>query len=191
VADEWGVNTFKAATSGRGLRWLTPHGMGPRPLVAALHIALLLLIFAGCNNGQDAPSQSDNHIDVKIDGRQFTLELAADQATRYQGLSDRKSIDPNGGMLFVFPRARELRFVMRRCLVPIDIIYLGPGGQVVSMHRMQVEPYDTPEDELKAYRSGWDAQFAIELAGGTLNELTIKIGQKIDLPLQRLKQIAE
>ncbi len=127
-------------------------------------------------------------VQVQLDGRWFTLELALDGAARYQGLSDRDSIASDGGMLFVFENAAERTFVMRRCLVSLDILFLGPGGEIVSMAHMPREPYDRLDAQLTAYRSGWPAQFVIELAGGTLKQLSLKPGQKVKLPLTRLKK---
>jgi uncharacterized membrane protein (UPF0127 family) len=130
---------------------------------------------------------------VAIGGRTFALELALTPQQRYQGLSDRAHIPDDGGMLFVFPddQVRVQRFVMRRCLVPIDIIYLDPGQRIVAMHAMQVEPYDTPEGRLTPYSSRYPAQFVIELAGGTLAELDLSEGERIALPAERLKAAAQ
>ncbi|WP_428390159.1 DUF192 domain-containing protein [Mucisphaera sp.] len=128
---------------------------------------------------------------VEIDGRVFRLEIAADPDTRFQGLSDRAEIAPDGGMLFVFPSEARREFVMRRCLVPIDIIFLDGRGTVVQTHQMQVEPYDRNELALKRYGSRWPAQFAIEIAGGLLDELEVADGDVIELPLEALKAMAE
>jgi len=156
----------------------TPGGPG----VVLLVIAVVL---GGCSAVRDP-------LPVEIGGRTFELELALTLQQRYQGLSDRAHVPADGGMLFVFPddRVRVQRFVMRRCLVPIDIIYLDPGGRIVAMHEMEVEPYDTPEDELPRYSSRYPAQFAIELAGGALRELGLSEGERIDLPAERLKAAA-
>jgi uncharacterized membrane protein (UPF0127 family) len=128
---------------------------------------------------------------VTIDGRVFRLEVAADADKRFQGLSDREEIPEDGGMLFVFPSEARREFVMRRCLVPIDILFLDGRGTVVKMHAMQVEPYDRPELALKRYGSRWPAQFAIELRGGWLEELEVAEGDVIELPLEALKAMAE
>ncbi len=157
----------------------------------------------GCEKSSPTPppATNDSHDDtttaptadlqtVTIDGRTFHLELALDADTRLQGFSDREHIDPDGGMLFVFPQvvpASRLQFVMRRCLVPIDIIFLGPNGRVLATHAMEVEPFDTPEMDLKRYGSGYPGQFAIELAGGTLETLNVQPGDAIDLPYADLK----
>lgn len=157
--------------------------MNVRPLLAVL----LALALSACSSTTAAPTGTQA---VELEGRTFHLELALDSQARHQGLSDRESIAADGGMLFVFPDVGVRSFVMRRCLVPIDIIFLGPSGRIVAMHEMQVEPYDTPEDELRRYSSRWPAQFAIELAGGTLDQLGLEEGQIVELPLDDLKRRA-
>lgn len=132
----------------------------------------------------------DKTTQVKIAGRVFTLELALDQTTRVQGLSNRKEIPENGGMLFVFPDLQVMRqeFVMRDCPIPIDIIFLDPSRRITATHAMQVEePRREGEDlaayenRLKRYSSRFDAKYAIELKGGTLPSLGLKTGDQIDI----------
>lgn len=149
-------------------------------------MSLAIIACDGTSRADDAASQS-----VTIHGDTFELELALDFASRKQGLSGRESIPADGGMLFVFPNAEHRSFWMYECLVPIDIVFLGPGGRIVAMHRMKVEPPDTPEDDLKRYPSKYPAQFALEFAGGTLDRLGLREGEKIDLPLAELKRRAE
>jgi len=133
-----------------------------------------------------------NVIEVAIKGQVFKLELALDDATRFQGLSDREDIPEDGGMLFVFPDAQVRHFVMRRCLVPIDIAFLDTKGEVVWMHAMQVEPDpEAPDYRLKHYSSHYPAQFAIEFREGTIRRLGLKQGDRIDLPLDSLKKRAQ
>jgi uncharacterized membrane protein (UPF0127 family) len=166
-----------------------PHDMTPprrRPATPTLWLGwcavLLALAMPGCHSGSDDQTQR-----VEIAGRTFTLELALNEVARYRGLSGRANIPERGGMLFVFRSARELNFVMRDCLVPIDIIFLGPDGHITAMHAMAVEPPGTPEHALKRYSSNGPAQFAIELRGGTLPALGLKIGDRIELPFESLK----
>ncbi len=156
---------------------------------ARMQVTLLAWIctwLAGCSG----PATTGGTIDVTLGGERFTLELALDDAQRYQGLSDRDRIAPDGGMLFVFPQSAPRAFVMRRCLVPIDIIFLSHNGLIVAMHRMTVEPYDTSEGQLRRYASQWPAQFAIELAGGTLDRLNLQVSQRVELPYESLRQRA-
>lgn len=157
-----------------------------------------LLLMAGCPDEKPAAegtqaepvaqAEDSTTQQVMIKGETFTLELALDDASRLQGLSDRSEIAEDGGMLFVFPKEEKREFVMRRCLVPIDIAFLNAKGEVVWMHAMQVErDPDTPEYLLKRYRSHYPAQFAIELKEGSLRRLGLAQGDRIDLPLEELK----
>lgn len=125
-------------------------------------------------------------LDVKIADKAYQLEVALKPSARRQGLSDRKRIASDGGMLFVFARAAEKTFVMRRCLVPIDLIFLDGQGRIMNMHAMKVEPYDQPEWELTRYPSAGPTQFAVELAGGSIERLGLERGQVIDLPRRDL-----
>jgi uncharacterized membrane protein (UPF0127 family) len=133
---------------------------------------------------------------VRINGQTFFLEIAADNATRVQGLGGRELIEEDGGMIFVFPRPRVLGFVMRDCLVPIDIAFLDQFGTVVATHEMPIEPREPGESDqayearLTTYSSRAAAQFAIELQAGKLRELGLERGDKVDLDLARLQSIA-
>ena len=113
---------------------LSPRGRGVRAfasgrLLSITGLIVCLLFTAGCP-GEKPPAQQGTQAvpvtraeesttqQVTIKSETFTLELALDDASRLQGLSDRAEIAEDGGMLFVFPREEKREFVMRRCLVP-------------------------------------------------------------------------
>lgn len=149
--------------------WVGLRGCGPTPMSLTER-----------NHDQTEPRET---VEVTLDGRAFELELALTPAQRYQGLSDRESIPEDGGMLFVFPGEDERTFVMRRCLVPIDLIYLDADRRVLNTHQMEVEPYHRPDWLLTDYESAGPAQYVIELRGGTLDELNLSPGDRIALPV--------
>lgn len=135
---------------------------------------------------------------VMIGGEWFTLEIAADDASRTQGLMGREEIPPDGGMLFIFPNAATRSFWMANCLVDIDIAFLDGQGRVTATHTMKVEaPRREEESELayhsrlRGYSSVYPAQFAIELSAGTLNRLDVEVEDRIELDLRRLKALAD
>lgn len=163
-----------------------------------------LALTPGCGSGQAESvevSQGEGKADqasatqaVTLNGRAFELELALNEAEREQGLSDRKTIAADGGMLFVFPQPVKTQFVMRRCYVPIDLIFIDRKGYIDSLHRMEViEPIGGRawNNPLRGYGSAGAIQYAIELKGGTLDELGLKRGEKIELPLDALQSRAE
>lgn len=134
---------------------------------------------------------------VKLDGKDFFLELAASDPVRMRGLSGRTEIAPDGGMLFVFPDAQDRYFVMRDCPVPIDIIFLDDDARVLAVHEMQPEAPRSPaetadayEDRLKQYPSNGPMRFAIELRGGALRSVGVRPGDRVELDTERLKRIA-
>ena len=136
-------------------------------------------------------------IDIAISGETFTLEVAADIPLRQRGLMYRRHIDPSGGMLFVFPEPGFQSFWMGWCLVDIDIIYLDPQARITAMHQMKVESPQQPGETEEAYRerlpqypSNQPAQFVIELAGGTLDRLSLAEGDTIRFPHQELVRLA-
>lgn len=135
---------------------------------------------------------------IIIAGETFELEVAADDAARAAGLMHRDSIDANGGMLFIYPRAAMRSFWMANCKVDIDILFLDAKGKIVALHRMKAEPlrgeYESEtayHARLKRYSSRRAAQFAIELKAGTIDRLELKVGQIIEMDYDRLKQLAE
>ena len=163
-------------------------------LILLLPLLIIALTFAACTPSAPADepaSEQTQTLPVEIQGHTYHLELATTNAARQQGLSDRKSIKDDQGMIFIFPYPQQLNFYMRHCHFPIDIIYLDSAGRVVQTHHMLTEPYDTPEYQLKLYPSVYPAQFAIELQGNQLSKLNLKQGDLIKLPLDKLKSIAQ
>lgn len=156
-----------------------------RPLFSYIALIALIWVFTGCASEDLGGVQR-----VEIGGETFELELALTRETRFRGLSGRVSIPADGGMLFVFPQEAPRAFVMRECLVPIDILFLNPRGQVLNTHAMQVEPPGTPESQLKRYASQGQSSLVIELAGGTVQRLGVEAGDRIDLPVLELKRRA-
>ena len=161
------------------------------PLLAA---TLVLVCSVGCKPPIPVTGQVEN---VELAGRMFKLELSNTNDSRELGLSGRSEIASDGGMLFVFPEAKPLRFWMRNCLTDMDIMYIDPLGHITAFYTMTIEPPQRDdetdfmyESRLPGYPSGYDAQYVIELAPGTINELGLKRGEKLPLDLERFKKIA-
>jgi hypothetical protein len=131
--------------------------------------------------------------EIQIAGRVFRLEVAADDAGREQGLMDRNSIEPDRGMLFIHPEEDRRSFWMANCRCDMDLIFLDRLGRIVALHKMKKEPprgahegQASYERRLKRYSSRRPAQFAIELRAGSIDDLKLKEGDRIDLPAARL-----
>ena len=156
----------------------------PRTLRPRLLAAVVVLFAAACAAAQEKAEL----VWVPLGGETFSLELALDAESRLQGLSGRGVISRRGGMLFVLPRPEHFAMVMRDCPAPIDVAFLDARGQVVEIHEMRPEAPRRPDEaafeyerRLRPYPSGVPVQFALEVGGGRLREVGLKIGDTIPL----------
>lgn len=155
---------------------------------------LLLLVLGGCSK----PSIIDGKMPVTLDGETFVCEIVADEDTRTLGLGGRTGLEEGTGMLFSFPDSRLRNFVMRDCVFDIDIIFIDSAGRIVAMHAMTVEePQGENESiyqyemRLSKYSSRFNAQYVIELTGGTLERLNLSEGELIELDTEYLQSITQ
>lgn len=166
--------------------------MASRTILITL-LSLALLALSACVPGEAVSNDVET---VTINGQTFFMEVAADDDKRVLGLGGREQIEPDGGMIFIFPRPRVLGFVMRDCLVPIDIAFLDQFGTVVATHEMTIEPQEEGESRtayqqrLTTYSSKAAAQFALEFQAGKLRELGLERGDKVELDTARLQRMA-
>lgn len=103
----------------------------------------------------------------------FQVEVARSDRQREYGLMCRRSLAADRGMLFLFPRAQPQMFWMRNTLIPLDIIYIGENGRVVSISR-NVQPLD----ESGAPSAG-PAKFVLELAAGRAAQIGLLPGDRV------------
>lgn len=137
---------------------------------AGLFVAGLL---AGCGSERAGPARPR----VRIGETTWAVELAMDPPTRERGLSGRTNLGPGEGMLFIYPESRVMNFWMEDCLIPIDIVFIGPDLRVVNAYSMAVEPDRRGRTR---YSSQLPAQYALEVAGGTVDTLGIRAGDVVE-----------
>ena len=162
-----------------------------RSIIGALCSAVSVVVLAACGNTPPTPA---GMVRATVGGETFFLEPVLDNASRTRGLSGREVIPEDSGMIFVFPNPRRLSFVMRDCLVPIDLIFVADNQRVVNTHAMTVEPRRPNEPDmvyearLTRYSSEGRVRIAIELAGGSIERLGLAPGDTISIDgLERLK----
>ena len=163
-----------------------------RPALLATLVSATAML-AGCDGGA-APATAK----VTAAGKAFTVKLALDEASREKGLGGVASLAPDEGMLFVFPDSQTRNFWMVDCLMDIDIAFVDPFGFVTAVHTMPKEPLqaqgETRDDyyrRLMRYPSLAPAQYALEVAPGTLKELGVKRGMRLEFDRDALKKHAK
>lgn len=164
-----------------------------KTIATACLVACTLLTAGACED-----VIATDTFEVEISGETFHLEVAADRVTRYTGLGGRESIAANGGMIFVFPKASIRYFIMRDCVIPIDIMFLDSAGSVTATYTMQPERPRAEgesnteyERRLNRYYSKSVSQYVIELRAGTIDRLGIKPTDRVTLDTQGLEHAFE
>lgn len=107
----------------------------------------------------------------------FEVELALTPEQQQKGLMFRESLPPNGGMLFVFPQAREASFWMKNTPLSLDIIFIRDDGTIANIAE-RTEPFSE-----KSIPSDGIVRGVLEVNGGTTAQLSIAAGDRVVFPL--------
>jgi uncharacterized membrane protein (UPF0127 family) len=100
---------------------------------------------------------------VLPDGFSVSVEVAADDPTREQGLMYRDQLAADRGMIFVFAESGVYPFWMKNTLIPLDMIWIDEGQHVVTAM------YGVPPckaDPCPSYPPTGKAKYVLELASG-------------------------
>lgn len=114
---------------------------------------------------------------VLIGGRMVRVDIADTPAEREQGLSGRKGLAEDEGMLFIFPEDGRYGFWMKDMLFSIDILWLSSGGEIVDMME-NATPDTYPES---SFLPNVAARYTVELPEGFASRYNVKIGDTVGL----------
>jgi len=121
--------------------------------------------------GAAAPVVSIETADRKLP---FRVEVALTPEEHQRGLMYRQHLDPDAGMLFVFPEPRVQVFWMKNTFIPLDMIFIGADLRIAGIVENAV-PETTVER--KVDRS---SQYVLEIGGGLSAKLGIRAGQLVE-----------
>ncbi len=117
---------------------------------------------------------------VVLKGERFTVELAETRDKQALGLMFRDHMEPDHGMLFLFPDEARRSFWMKNTRIPLDIFYFDADLALVSVSE------DTPpcrSQRCPAYPSAGPAKYVLELNAGKAAELGVASGDRLELHL--------
>lgn len=109
--------------------------MQPRLVLLAALLAALAALCA-CRDRRPAialHSQGGQSVTVFV-------EIADTPDTQTLGLMYHQHLDPDHGMLFVFPDERPHAFWMKNTSIPLDLIFIARDGRIVGIHS-NAEPF--------------------------------------------------
>jgi uncharacterized membrane protein (UPF0127 family) len=132
-----------------------------------MRLLLPLLVVAAPALAQTLPV-----VELRAGMHLIRAEVAADFASRAQGLMHRRSLGQNAGMLFVFERAELHCMWMKNTYIPLSVAFLDEQGGIINIADMQ------PHSE-QSHCAARPAVYALEMAQGWFAQRGIKPGAKL------------
>ena len=123
-------------------------------------------------------------VDLRAPGATLHLAVASDTNTRDLGLMCVTRLRPEGGMLFEFVRDEVVEFWMKNTLIPLDMLWVAPGGRVTSIYaNVPAAMLQTSDEDVARRRAR--GRYVIELSRGEALRAKIAVGTL--LPIGDLK----
>jgi uncharacterized membrane protein (UPF0127 family) len=119
-------------------------------------------------------------VTIELAHQQLSLLVADTMQKQVEGLSDRDTIKPYDGMIFLFGTQGNQTFVMRRMRFPLDILWIDGDTIVDIAPNLPTEPTHSDE-ELIRYAGRAPADKVLEVPAGFADKYGIKIGDKISV----------
>lgn len=110
---------------------------------------------------------------LSINGAAIDVEIADSDAERNQGLSGRESLQPDRGLLFVYPQPGFYRFWMKDMKFSIDIVWFDENFKIIDI-TAGLSPGSYPSD----FTSSQPAKYVLEVGGGVAEKNGWQIGQE-------------
>ena len=136
----------------------------------------LSFIFVGCVH----PQQPINRVCFKQIC--FEVELARTESQKEKGLQQRKSLDKNKGMLFIFYRSVQASFWMKDTFIPLDMLWMDEQRKIVHI-AASVSP--CLKDPCPIYKPSRDAAYVLEINAGLVEKYHIHVGDQAKIMVAR------
>ena len=117
-------------------------------------------------------------IDLPVGPHVFRVEVADDPDERQRGLMFRSRLDPDQGMLFVFPDSQLRSFWMVNTAIPLSIAYIAADGIIQEIYDMQ--PFSRASVPSRA-----PAMYALEVNQGRFQEVGVRVRDRVDVSVLR------
>ncbi|MFH1186769.1 MAG: DUF192 domain-containing protein [Candidatus Levyibacteriota bacterium] len=112
-----------------------------------------------------------------IEKQVFNVTVAKSAKEKEIGLSGKKNLPENQGMLFTFDKEGYYGFWMKNMLFPIDIIYIKKG-KIITIFENVKPPKDT-KGQLLVYQPSQPADTILEINAGLVKKYKIKVGNEV------------
>lgn len=117
--------------------------------------------------------QNQSQGTVKVANREINVFIADDAKETQVGLSNRKSLNKDEGMLFIFKEPGNYAFWMKDMKFPIDIIFLN-NNKIVTIFQ------DVKPGDLSLRQPTEQANRVLEINSGLSKEYNLKKGDIVE-----------
>lgn len=124
------------------------------------------------------PEISMGGSEVRIGASSISVDVADTPSLREQGLSGRKSLCADCGMLFIFEKPGRPTFWMKDMNFAIDIVWIDGAGKVVTVHTSLA-----PETYPETFAPSKDILYVLELPAGFVEAHGIRVGDSVSILL--------
>ena len=170
-----------------------------RYLIFIASFGVLMLLSAGCGtskpNTLERPIGEENSDNGEVAGTEttalptknitvanqaLTVEIADNDSSRVQGLSDRKKLDEGTGLLFDFTNTSTTKpgFWMKDMNFNIDIIWIN-AGKIIGIE--QNVPVHANDNEMPIYYPPTNITHVLEVPAGWSTKNNILVGENVTL----------
>ena len=125
-------------------------------------------------NMQELPCGSYEQKNLEIGGKIVKVDISDNDCKRIQGLSGRKGMSEDTGMIFIFENSGSYGFWMKDMNFPIDILWIDKDFNITGIEK-SVATSTYPEILGEKYL----AKYVLELSSGFSEKNNIKVGNKI------------
>jgi uncharacterized membrane protein (UPF0127 family) len=124
------------------------------------------------------PMLQQAKIQAKTEHRshEFSVWIAADDASQQRGLMFVHELPPDRGMLFLFERPRFAGFWMKDTYLSLDIVFIREDGVITNI------AHDTKPLSLDPIESNSPVKGVLELVAGTAASIGLTAGDRIVYP---------
>lgn len=161
--------------------------MTRRTSLAALLFLAVLLPTAGCKEQPPAPKEPlgpDVWFEMRIGEVDIKVQVVVRPLELQKGLMHRPFLGDDEGMVFIYPEPGARSFWMRNTLIPLDIGFFTPKGELREVRAMN------PLDENPTVSYSDDIQIGIETNQGWYHARGLKPGAQLDMKLLKAALVA-